>query len=366
MPRYNKAIDRICYNGLDGFLFVSEKNSMTGTVAYLVLAHEANEQLFRLTNALLADKRSRVYLHLDAKLLDVGWVEVFGDPRLIVLSGRLGVNWGGYSVVKATLLLLRRALADVSNEQFALLSGSCFPLMPTDQINDRVLGLSTPLISLWGKIDPALNRGEGLGRYVVTKFHPHDRDILTPKTSRVHERAWNLYKWLNARLPYERKVDIVDMWKGSQFFIVNHEYAKVCANPPAALVKALRYALAPDEIMFTTLIVRYGKTKNKTFATVSSEEAQQGSHFIIKRVPPKRTLHERMFHKIDLRQLALSDADKAVASGALFARKCSADVSESIAAWWTSEHPVEVKRIKVSAAEGSNDLELTVSYTAFS
>lgn len=321
---------------------------MTGTVAYLVLAHEANEQLFRLINALLADKRSRVYLHLDAKLLDLGWTEVFGDPRLVVLPSRLGVNWGGYSVVKATLLLLRRALADSPNRQFVLLSGACFPLLPTSHLNDRILTLNRPLVSVWGKIDPALHQGEGLGRYVVTKFHPHDRAILTPKRSLMHERVWNLYKRLNARLPYERKVDVADLWKGSQFFIIDRDFAEVCARPPKVLVRTLQFALAPDEIMFTTLIVRQGQAAGLSFPTISSEDARQGSHFIIKRVPPRRTLRDRMFQQIDLRQLAIADADDAKASGALFARKCSVAVSTSIAAQWTGTEPVEVTPARVT------------------
>lgn len=322
---------------------------MTGTAAYLVLAHEANDQLWRLTNALLADARSRVYLHLDAKLLDIGWTEHHGDPRLVVLPRRIAVNWGGYSVVEATQLLLRRALMDSSNEQFALLSGSCFPLMSTGELNDAVLALNAPAISVWGKIDAALSEGEGLGRFVVTKFHPHDRAILTPKTSRMHERVWDLFKRLNARLPYERKVDLTDLWKGSQFFIIGRECAKSCSHPPANLVRALRYALAPDEILFTTLIVRHIRDRGLPVAITAPDAARQSAHFIIKRVPPKRSLRERMFQQVDLRALAASDADTAVASGAWFARKCSSEVSMAIAARWTGDEATEIEIDRAAA-----------------
>jgi len=154
---------------------------VTATVAYLVLAHEANEQLFRLTNALLADKRSRVYLHLDAKLFDVGWTEFHGDPRLVVLLNRVEVNWNDYSVVEATLALLHRALTDSTNERFVLLSGSCFPLMPIGTLNNDILKSIAPMISVCGRIDASLTQDEAPEHDVVAKLRLYDRTVLTIK-----------------------------------------------------------------------------------------------------------------------------------------------------------------------------------------
>ncbi|WP_158805806.1 beta-1,6-N-acetylglucosaminyltransferase [Acidisoma sp. L85] len=301
-----------------------------GRVAYLILAHAADEQLRLLTNQLLADPRSTVYLHLDAKVSNLGWIGVYGASRLVVLPNRKVVNWGGYSIVDATILLLERALLDKNNQRFVLLSGSCFPLKPVQEINDAVCMLELPSIALWGRVDPMLKQGEGLGRYVVTKFHPHDNRFLTPKASGLHGRLWNAYKWLNSNLPYELKVDLRDLWKGSQFFIIDRHYAEVCVRPPADLVRALRYALAPDEILFTTLIVRHSRSRGSTISTIPSSAGRQGGHFVLKRVPNRRSLLNRIIGQVDLRQLTVSDVDDASASGALFARKCSADVSNAI------------------------------------
>jgi len=306
------------------------QNPISGQVAYLVLAHAADEQLRLLTNALLADPRSRVYLHLDRKLLDLGWVGSCAGPRLVVLSDRATVNWGGYSVVDATLRLLKSALSDESNQRFVLLSGACFPLKPVREINDDICALTSPLIAVWGRFDPMLKQGEGLGRYVVTKFHPHDNRFLTPKASGLHARAWSAYKWLSARLPYERKLDLQDLWKGSQFFVIDRAYAEICVRPPADLVRALRYALAPDEILFVTMIVRHLQSTGTVIPTIPSSSERQGGHFILKRVPKRHGLWDRAFGLVDLRRLAVSDVDDAMASGAMFARKCSVEVSKKI------------------------------------
>jgi hypothetical protein len=312
-------------------------SNRSGMVAYLVLAHAADEQLRLLTNELLADPRSRVYLHLDAKVFDLDWVEVYGTQRLVVLPNRKMVNWGGYSVVEASILLLQAAVSDLSNQRFVLLSGSCFPLKPISEINDDILALTRPSLAIWGRIDSGLKQGEGLGRYVVTKFYPHDNRFLSPKVSGLSARAWEVYKWINARLPYERKIDLRDLWKGSQFFILDRKCAELCAQAPNELDRALRYALAPDEIIFTTIIARTIISMGETISTVSPSAERQGSHFILKRVPSRRSLQERLFGQVELRRLTPADVAAAIASGALFARKCSPDVSNEIVCQWT--HP---------------------------
>jgi hypothetical protein len=151
-----------------------------GTVAYLILAHAADEQLRVLTNALLSDRRSRVYLHLDAKVLDLNWIESMICPRFVLIEERTALNWGGYSIVEATLRLLRTALSDPTNRRFVLLSGSCFPLRAVHEVNDSIRTLPMPQVALWGRIDPSLKHGVGLGRHVVTKFHPYDNRFLAP------------------------------------------------------------------------------------------------------------------------------------------------------------------------------------------
>ena len=308
---------------------------MSQHVAYLILAHAVNEELRLLIDALLSDQRSAVYLHIDAKIPDLGWLSDYSNPSLVVLPNRRIVNWAGYSVVDATLRLLRSALADASNRQFALLSGACFPLRSQKSVNDRILSLSGPSVSLWGRVSPELRQGEGLGRYIVTKVHLHDDHLLPPKRSGLHERVWSVYKKINARLPYERKVDISDLWKGSQFFILDREYAKICAQPPGELVQAMRYALAPDEIFFTTMIMRHARSVGLALPLTSESDKRLGAHFIIKRPPEgRRNLTTRLFGQVDLRKLSLTDAAEALSSGALFARKCSEEVSLAIRAAW--------------------------------
>ena len=159
-------------------------------IAYLIMAHAVNEELDLLVRTLLLDDRSRIYVHIDAKVKDLGWLAHRAEPRLTVLDNRIIVNWGGYSVVKATLLLLDYAFRDDQNLRFVLLSGACFPIQPPQAVNDNILAQQTPVVSIWGKIDASLKANEGFGRYTVTKYHPLDVRGVNPKRGRALERIW--------------------------------------------------------------------------------------------------------------------------------------------------------------------------------
>jgi hypothetical protein len=83
-------------------------------------------------------------------------------------------------------------------------------------------------------------------------------------------------------------------------------------------------------MVFITMIVRHMRARGMMISTTSPIAPRQGAHFILKREPDRRSFRDRLFKRVDLRRLFTSDVDDANASGALFARKCSADVSRAI------------------------------------
>lgn len=93
-------------------------------VAYLVLAHADLPHLRRLVTALPADSVKLV--HLDEKF---GSAPDLADvPNTVVLGNRIAVYWADFSIVEATLTLLRAALQLRQIERIVLLSGSCYPI----------------------------------------------------------------------------------------------------------------------------------------------------------------------------------------------------------------------------------------------
>ncbi|MBO1361552.1 hypothetical protein J2D73_17340 [Acetobacter sacchari] len=298
-------------------------------IAYLVMAHAVDEQLRLLIDRLLEDSRSSVYIHMDRKTADLKWLDSESRPNLHILRNREIVNWGGFSIVRATQNLLRMAVRDPKNERFVLLSGSCFPLLPSPALGDALLA-APACVAVWGKIDASLSRNEGLGRYVVTKAHPLDVTFINPKRGPLRDRLWNMFKAINNRLPYERRVEIDDLWKGSQFFVFDRALALTCSYPPDELVTTLRHALAPDEIFFTTLFVRRQREAGNRLTMTGPGAHVQGRHFIRKQTPMHRTWRQRLAGTVDLRRLTAIDLAEALVSDALFTRKCTPDISRAI------------------------------------
>ncbi|MFT8898189.1 MAG: hypothetical protein ABF968_14705, partial [Acetobacter sp.] len=216
-------------------------------------------------------------------------------------------------------------------------SGSCFPIKLPVKINDELLRNNGNLFSVWGEIDPENLSSEGFGRYSVTKFQPCDVEILNPKKSIIHSRLWNVYKKISGQIPVERDVSLSDLWRGSQFFAANREVAEWFVKSHPDLDYILKWSLAPDEIYFNTLYIRYLRRSGGDFMKILPSATEQGTHYIKKTVPTDRTLRQKLFEPIDLRKLNKIDLPEVLASSCFFARKCNAEISKEIERLWRKE-----------------------------
>lgn len=97
--------------------------------AYLVLAHEDVQMLNILIKRLI--NTGYVYIHIDrASLMSIE--EVVSGPKIKVIK-EMKINWGGFSMCQATMLLADQALKDGST-RLTLLSGVSFPIVSDTKI----------------------------------------------------------------------------------------------------------------------------------------------------------------------------------------------------------------------------------------
>lgn len=104
-------------------------------IHYLILAHKNLSQVDRLITA-LEGKETSFYIHVDKK---VGTHELkntgfFRRSDVKMVKNRKNVSWGGYSIVAATIDLMRLALSGKKRGYFILMSGQDFPLRSNDSI----------------------------------------------------------------------------------------------------------------------------------------------------------------------------------------------------------------------------------------
>jgi len=96
-------------------------------IAYLIVAHN-NPQLLKRAIGVLACKDCAFFVHIDQKSDITEFSGICGE-NVVFTEKRLPVYWGGFSQVRATLLLIHEALERwPSYDYLVLLSGSDYPL----------------------------------------------------------------------------------------------------------------------------------------------------------------------------------------------------------------------------------------------
>lgn len=97
-------------------------------LAHLILCHKGPEQLGRLVNS-LSHPDADIYIHVDKKTDIKEFEALLNIPRVYFINNRQSVNWGGYSMVQATLNSFEQILASgVEYGHVNLLSGMDYPL----------------------------------------------------------------------------------------------------------------------------------------------------------------------------------------------------------------------------------------------
>ena len=80
----------------------------------------------------------RVYVHYDAKSDVAELASLRRLANVHVLAERTHIHWAGFSMVAATLALMRAALADSGNRYFHLIRGDCVLLQPPAAIEAEI------------------------------------------------------------------------------------------------------------------------------------------------------------------------------------------------------------------------------------
>lgn len=104
-------------------------------IAYLILAHDNPNHLVRLIDS-LASPGAEIFVHLDKKTRAEEFEHVRGE-HVHWTHKRVAVTWGDFSIVQATMVLLREALAHTPPaERFVLNSGVDYPLRSAQDIEE--------------------------------------------------------------------------------------------------------------------------------------------------------------------------------------------------------------------------------------
>lgn len=230
--------------------------------AYLILAHSRSGQLCKLL-ALLDDPRNDIYIHIDrkARFSPKDFSDCCSASRLFFVEPRLRVHWGGVSIMRATLALLKAAVPG-HYAYYHLLSGMDLPIKTQDEIHaffdahpDR------EFLQLWPyEASKAIRL-----RYFT--LMPEQQSFFLTRTIN------HLVKGILIALDIQINRGI-DFHYGSQWFSISDAFACYTVDQEDWLERVFRHTGVCDEEFLPTLLMN-SPFRDRLFDASLHDERQQ-------------------------------------------------------------------------------------------
>lgn len=212
--------------------------------AYLIIAHHNFGQLRKLLE-LLDDPRNDIFVHVDrkSKFDAAEWKNVCRHSSLRFLDNRIAVRWGGVSIIRCELALLREAVQSGDYSYYHLLSGVDLPIKTQDEIHDFFEKHNgTEFLNYWKREDPALEK-----RYNYRSVFPDgERNVFTRRINHIGIRLQRLF---GCRINGD-----IDFRYGSQWFSITGELARYVISQEDWIERVFAHTVICDEIFMATLV----------------------------------------------------------------------------------------------------------------
>lgn len=226
------------------------------TLTYCVLAHESTARVERLVDKLLSeDATGRVIVHFDKKSGKgpFEWLRerYLDQARCHILPNRIKCGWGQWSLVEASLRMLRHAQLTCKTDYYYLLSEYCYPTQPLSALKQH---LAKHRGANFIECEDAswIKGGIREDRYLYRHF------LNKRKYPKLHRWVYKWQKWSGLK----RKVpDGLIIRFGSQWWCLTQEAVEHVLTLEPHYRDFFRWVWIPDECFFATL-VRFDNLKS--------------------------------------------------------------------------------------------------------
>lgn len=229
--------------------------------AIIILAHNDIPLLFHLAEYFCHD--CDVFIHIDKKTeVSVDdMVKLRSLPQVIAVYRKYAVRWGGFSILKAQMFMLREAYRLSNASTFHVISGHDYPIKPLDRFL-RFFGDNKDLNYVaFGRVGVVGTDFDSYYRYQY--FFPYDysdsRGDLLHKTS----------KWvaLQRKLGINRGIptQFDRIYCGSQWFSITRNAVGAIleyTDKHPSFYRRMRFTFAPEETYFLTIILNLCNPKS--------------------------------------------------------------------------------------------------------
>lgn len=208
-------------------------------IAYLILAHKNPNQVKRLVSLLNDD----IYIHIDSKCD----IEKFymSNEKIKYLNDRISVNWGGFTMVQATLKLINTARKNRNYDYYVLLSGDDYPI---SNLNEFELFLDKHKEYSFMEYD----KFEEKWRHLKVRYEKYRISESTNMLTKVLQKILNIF--VNHRSMFRN----MQAYKGSQWWCLNLEsidYILKYIKDNRSVIRYFKHTYIPDEMFFQVILM---------------------------------------------------------------------------------------------------------------
>lgn len=230
-------------------------------LAILLLCHKNAEQI-NLFLDILKHPDIEFFIHMDKKANIIDQIEKRSDIHILPDALRIDVKWSGFSMIEATLNLLKEAYKTKRFDYYWLCSGQDFPLKSSNGIIEYFNHYDgCNFISLRSSFNYQNNHHENnLDKRNVMKYPKFlmDRNLYKRILKRLYidiSGGWNSTYNIFRR---KDKFSTIPFYFGPQWIAITNEFAKwlfdyLRENP--WYENGYRTSLTPDESFFQTLLM---------------------------------------------------------------------------------------------------------------
>ena len=270
-------------------------------VAYLILAHHEPEMLDKLIIELNKPKE-QIFVHLDKKT-NITLFQSILAGKCIFIEERLNVSWGSFSMVDATLKLLKAAISGDKFDYYCLLSGCDFPIKSIHDFENY-------LVENQGKeflecVDISKRPPNFQKRYKGFYFFENRTKWLLT----LNYGITKIQRYFYTRKPYNNQ----PIYFGSQWWTLSGnfvDYILSFLEKHPGYIRYFRYTLISDAMFFQTIMAHspfFEQATNNNLRLIFFEE---------------NTPHPKIW--------TIEDKDMILQSKAFFARKFDLRKDEKI------------------------------------
>ena len=223
-------------------------------IAYLLLAHDHPLHLVRLIAAIQTE-HAHIFLHIDKK--SRGMMYLPNTNTMTVIKDAVTVNWGGFSIVQATLNLLQEATTCGEYDYFILLSGADYPIRSNASILrhlEHYQGKEFMNLCKMPEVNKTFDR-------IVYPFIENKYDFALPGISKaVNGVIKRINKKLHSRRfkrRYPQQYAHLTFYAGTQWWALSRpcvDYILQFLKQNPAYSQFYKYTRVPDEMFFHTMI----------------------------------------------------------------------------------------------------------------